>query len=108
MFCPPKPNMPVEVAAGVLAGAAELVAPNWKPEVPLLAGAAGVAPNWKDVVDGVAFPPKLNCGPAGAGVLGVAAADELAPPKLKAEAGVEVPFAVPNILADPDALLVVF
>jgi hypothetical protein len=105
--------MLVEAGAGVLvlAGAAELVAPNWKDGVLAGAGAAEVvAPNWKDGVDtaGVdVFAPKLKAGcEAGADVLGVAAADELAPPNVKA--GVDAPFVVPNMLVEPDELLVLF
>lgn len=72
----------------------------------MLAG-AGVAPNWKDGVAAAALPPKLKLGcEAGAGVLGAAAADELAPPKLKA--GVDAPLVVPNMLFEPDELLVLF
>nr|GFD59637.1 hypothetical protein [Tanacetum cinerariifolium] len=68
---------------------------------------ADVAPNWKDGVGAVAFPPKLKLGcEAGAGVLGAAAADELAPPKVKA--GVDAPLVVPNMLLDPGALLALF
>lgn len=70
-----------------------------------------VAPNWKDgVLDAAgvdAFAPKLKVGcEAGAGVLGAAAADELAPPKVKE--GVDAPFVVPNMLVDPDELVVLF
>lgn len=110
---PPKLKM-LEAGAGVLVlgGAAGLVAPNWKEEVLELVGAAEVvAPNWNDGVLGAAgvdvFAPKLKVGcEAGAGVLGAAAADELAPPKLKA--GVDAPLVVPNMLDDPDELLVLF
>lgn len=105
-FCvapPPKLNMPVEAGAGVAAGAAlELLAPNWNP-APGVAG-AGVAPNWKEgVEEAAALLPKLK-GEAGAGVLGSGAADEPAPPKLKGV--VDAPLVVPNMLVDPDALLV--
>ena len=110
---PPKLKMLVEAGAGVLvlAGAAELVAPNWKDGVLVEAGAAEVvAPNWKDGVDtaGVdVFAPKLKVGcEVGADVLGAAAADELAPPNVKAD--VDAPFVVPNMLVDPDELLVLF
>lgn len=113
-FCvdPPKLKMLDEAGAGVLvlAGAAELVAPNEKAGVLELAGAAELVapPNWKDeVLDaaGALFPPKLKVGcEAGAGVLGAAAADELAPPNVKE--GVDAPFVVPNMLVDPDELLV--
>ena len=102
LFCvePPKLKRPVE-GAGVLEGAAELVAPNWKVGALVLAGAAEVeAPNWKEGVLGAAgveaFAPKVKVGcEAGAGVLGVAA-EELAPPKVKACA----PFVVPNMLVE--------
>lgn len=105
-FCvdpPPKLKMPVEAGADVAAGAAvEVLAPNWKPV--LFVAGAGVAPNWKDGVEGAAvFPPKLN-GEAAAGVLGSGAADEVAPPKPNGV--VDAPLVVPNMLVDPDALLV--
>lgn len=99
LFCvaPPKLNM-LEAGAGVLvlAGVAELVAPNWNVEVLVAAGVA------------VVFAPKKDgCeAGAGAGVLGAAAADELAPPN--ANLGVDAPFVVPNMLGDPDELLVLF
>jgi hypothetical protein len=92
-----------EVGARVLAGAAELVAPNWKAGALVLAGAAEAeAPNWKEGVLGAAgveaFAPKVKVGcEAGAGKLG-AAADELAPPKVKV--GVDAPLVVPNMLVD--------
>lgn len=114
LFCiaPPNSNMEDDGAsAGVLAGAAELVAPNWKTGAPVLAGAAEAeAPNWKLGVLGAAcsagvkvLAPKVKVGcEAGAGKLG-AATDELAPPKVKA--GVETPLAVPNMLVDGAAEL---
>jgi hypothetical protein len=100
LFCvdAPKLKMLVEAGAGVLvvAGAAELVAPNWKDGAGV-ADAAGV-----DEL----LAPKLKVGcEAGAGVLGAAAADELAPPNVK---GCDVPFVVPNMLLDPDELDVLF
>lgn len=113
-FCiaPPKSNMEDDGAsAGVLAGAAELVAPNWKAGAPVLAGAAEAeAPNWKLGVLGAAgsagvkvLAPKVKVGcEAGAGKLG-AATDELAPPKEKA--GVDAPLVVPNMLVDGAAEL---
>jgi hypothetical protein len=109
LFCiaPPKLNSDDdEAGAGVLAGAAELVAPNWKAGALVLAGAAEAeAPNWKLGVLGAAgsagvkvLAPKVKVGcEAGAGKLG-AATDELAPPKEKA--GVDAPLVVPNMLVD--------
>lgn len=115
LFCvaPPKLNNEDEEAgAGVLTGAAELVAPNWKAGALVLAGAAGAeAPNWKLGVLGAAgsagvkvLAPKVKVGcEAGAGWLG-AASDELAPPKVKA--GVDAPLVVPNMPVDGAAELV--
>jgi hypothetical protein len=100
LFCeaPPKLKMLVEAGAGVLvlAGAAELVAPNWKDGAGVLEAAG---------VDEL-LAPKLKAGcVAGAGVLGAAAADELAPPKVK---GVDAPLVVPNMLVEPEELVVLF
>ena len=99
LFCveAPKLKMLVEAGAGVLvlAGAAELVAPNWNDTGGALE-AAGV-----DVL----FAPKLKVGcEAGAGVLGAAAADEFAAPNVKE--GVDAPLVVPNMFVDPDELVV--
>ena len=52
--------------------------------------------------------PKLKAGcEAGAGVLGVAAADDLAPPP-NLKVGADAPFVVPNMLVEVDELLVLF
>lgn len=91
-------KMLVEAGAGalVLAGAAELAAPNWK-DVAGVFDAAGVAE---------LFAPKLKVGcEAGAGVLGAAAADEPVPPNMK---GVDAPLVAPNMLLDPNELEVLF
>ena len=69
LFCvaPPKLNNEDEEAgAGVLAGAAELVAPNWKAGALVLAGAAEAeAPNWKLGVLGAAGSAQLQFQGAG-------------------------------------------
>lgn len=101
LFCveAPKLKMLVEADAGVLVltGAAELVAPNWNDTGGALDAAEA------DVL----LAPKLKDGcEAGASVLGAAAADELAAPNVKE--GVDAPFVVPNMLVEPDELVVLF